>query len=333
MGCCLHQMGIRITFGILIALTLGSCVFDDDSEYQARTKATFFLIEDTSGNGLQIVKFEGGVFEYNWGQTVTSGAATEIVDAYLFESTLWLASQNEPRVFGIDLREEQLDIELFPTFDQTGQVPSFVVAHDDRLLAGFSNDSSLMFIDRTKSGASGHGLDVGVPFRGGIYNGGKYYLQSGEHDIYIYSDVGEALINKLTVQDTIIQFFLTIRKDVWIYAKNGSVYSQSRIDANADEFESHNEPSPVVDRALHTPYSVQTYGSEYLSDILTFNGAFVTPQITDSVSHFEVDFFEGKLFYQWQDSLTTYDLNADTIIQRDYFPYKIRKGFHYVDVL
>ena len=65
-----------------------------------------------------------------------------------------------------------------------------------------------------------------------------------------------------------------------------------------------------------TPYFAATFGTEYLRSIHLFNGevrADNNTVLAAPASDFEVDFFEGTLFYLSNDSLYIKDILADSV--------------------
>ncbi len=336
MGKCIYKMGLRLIIPLALSLILSSCAFDDDDEYAARTRASFFLVEDTAGTALKIIKLEDGVFYYDWQRTATGLSLDSVNDLYVDGNTAWVTGRQSGEGLGIDLREETIKRKV-PCIGPPQEI-RMICADDNQVAMSFvagdtAVDSVLLF---SKFNSGGSDLNWSFPervFDEGIYKGGKFYLRSGTHEIFIYSEAAAAEITRLKITDTIIQMFFTSQGDVQIMARNGTSYIQSRIDANANEFSIANQPSPGVHRLLSSPWLNQTYGMEYLLDVMSGNNKFIQPSsIADSVSHFEVDFFSGTLFYTWRDSMTVYDLHGDTAISRSYFPWKIRKAFHYVDV-
>ena len=314
---------ISILIGLSLLLFCGCNGWDDDSEFESRTRAAYFLCEQAATGLNSVHKHADGGLEMGWNQRFGI-ADGDVGDLYSSASAIWLSDAENGRVLEIDPAEDRIlqDISLPHRADH------FAVGEREIMVVDTAANQHSFYKRR-----NGDVLTLSLGDGNGpvLYNNARFYFQSDAStmqviDEYAYTSRAEAALTypisafefnrfkNIVVQtaDTALRYFIILSgvEDRLIGAEAIVAYQKIR----------------------HTPYLEARFGREWIEDVRLegtqlLSGAWTLP---DSAANFEVDFFESMVYYQWGDSLFQYDLNANSVTDKQFFNWELRSSAYWL---
>ena len=293
---------------------------DNDVDYEIRTQASFFLTEPVNGTGRSVVRLQDSLLIPDW-NAAQGISNTHLSDLAGRESTIWLSSGEEQRILEIDLANGETE-----EYSNLGMRPHFISPGLRYMMMCDTLDGKLGFL-RYRTGEVQEVPVAGAPSRV-VYNNEKFYLQLDTGSIAIYNERALTPVKQIDLGNHIFDIQLDKFRNCRVESSDGTQNYLSIIEANGDFLLSENGGN-ANRKTRNTPYLTSRFETEYLNDV-NLNGFDLNIiEISDSVDNFEVDFFEGRLFYSWQDSLTRYDLHSRSFIDRLPFPFQMIRSWHY----
>ena len=125
------------------------------------------------------------------------------------------------------------------------------------------------------------------------------------------SETALTAVSNLTTEAPIAQSTFSKIGNLLIMACNSNDCQLYFIDGNGDQFTAGSPVSPNYQRIALSPYFKQQYGREYLEDLRLNNGV-LEPLNLQQVIWFEMDYFEGQLYYITQTDTGLQRLNLHT---------------------
>lgn len=273
-------------------LLLSSCQsLDDDSPYEIKTWASFFLVAAPDGT-LHIDKYVNNGIERDW-NAKAGMTNVELSDAQMVDNAIWMASAARRVVSQVSpayasVQEQFGDLPIAPHYLAVGLKQIMIadtVAHKLAMIKRSNGKVQILEFE-------------GHPGRC-IYSSGKFYLVVDRDKIAIYDE--QAMTTRATLDLKMqIDELLLNRYNFVIPIGHDSlgVVQEALVDVNGDGLV--REFPTTYTKSRLTPYFAVRFGSEYVHDLQLKAGKVLTDDavtLADSTSDFEVDFFEGTLFY------------------------------------
>lgn len=300
-------MKLRVLCGLSLLLLLAGCRgWDDDSEYEIGTRASFFLMPAT--NGYSIMKYDEGNLQADWnvdiGFSIADLSAVAMSDGYL-----WLASGTGNRLVKVNpetgMQEEEVSgLPLRPHHLAIGR---------SQMIVCDTAAGAIAFIKRRNNKITQLEFE-GKPGQS-IYTNGRFYTQVDDSMVYVFDESAFTPRAILSIGAKIIGFQLDRYNNVGVRSQDTAGVYQAIIASNAD-YVSRENFEVAYQKSRLTPYFNRRYTTEYLNDLQLLDSIVQTPQaaeIMTNVDNFEADFFGGTLFFSRGDSFFRYDLNQNPV--------------------
>lgn len=307
---------------LVFCLMTGCRALDDDSSYEIDTRSMFFFAENSSGQAELIRVTPDAVLT---GQEQVYGIETGgLSDFFGHETELWLSNGNQEYIRRIDLREES----NYESYTDLGIRPYFICPGRKYLLMADSLSDRIAFMDLKNEKM----IRLEVEGQPGpiFYNNEKFYLILDNNRVVIYNELALTPTQDHFIGKEITQAGFDKNLNLRIITQDSSGYFLNMIEHNADFIGFLDQPI-TYQKARYTPYLSARYGTEYLQDIFLGDEELNVSSFPDSLDHFEVDFFRGRLYGTFRDSLRRYELSPLERGNAEYFPYRVKKSFTYID--
>lgn len=310
------------TIALLLALS-GCNGWDDDSEYESRTRAAYFLSEQ-SATGLNAVhKLADGALEYSWQQRfgIPDG---QVGGLFSSSTSIFISDAPGGRLLEIDPATNEVLLEVgFPhRVDHFAGGLKQLLAVDtlaDRYSFYNLRNGDLVTIDL--QGAAGPAL----------YNNSRFYLQAGERTISALDEYALTSRHDAQLQHPITEFQFNKFKNVIVNTRDSSAAYFVLLSGVDDRLVSVEAPV-LYTKIRYSPYLEARFGKEWLEDLRLEAGKIYSGQteLQDSVSNFEADFFESVLYFQRGDTLYQQNLKTNALERRYYFDWQIRRSGYWL---
>lgn len=306
-------------------LGLQSCGWDDDSEYEARTRASFLIAEDANTGLRKVWKHEAGVLLEGWNRDLGIPDANFSGLEYL-EGELWLGDAIGQRILRIDPSND----EVLERFDGLPIQPHYFSVGERYILIGDTITDQLAFI-RLRNGEV-----IITEFEEepgpAIHNNRLFFLQVGDSSIHVIDEWALTARHENDFSYTITEVQFNQLKNVYLTLKDDADDDYLGLLSGTDGSIAREGDPVAYQKIRYSPYLEARFGTEWLTDLRLNNtqlisGAIVFP---DSMTNFEVDFFESRLFYNWQNTLYHYDLNTQNRLDSFAFPDRLIGSVHWV---
>lgn len=300
-------MKLRVLCGLCLLMVLAACRgWDDDSEYEIGTKASFFLMPAT--DGYSILRYGEGNLQADWNVDIGVPSA-DLSAVAMADGYLWLAGGSKKRLLKVNpesgLQEEEIGgLPLRPHHFAIGRTQMIVC---DTI------DGAIAFIKRRNNKVTPLEFE-GKPGQS-IYTNGRFYTQVDDSMVYVFDESAFTPRAKLNIGAKILGFQLDRYNNIGVRSQDSAGIYQAIIASNADYISRENFEVSYQKSRL-TPYFTRRYTTEYLNDLQLLDSIVQTPQLAEvmtNVDNFEVDFFGGTLFFARGDSFFRYDLNQNPV--------------------
>lgn len=311
---------------MLIALLgLQACGWDDDSEYEARTRASFLIVEDANTGLRSVWRHEAGVLQEGWNRDMGVPDADFSGLEYL-EGELWMGDGSGNQI----LRIAPSNDEVLERFDGLPIQPHYFSVGERYIILGDTILNQLAFIkirnrDVILTDFSGKPGPV-------LHNNRLFFLQVGDSGLHVFDEWALTPRFEHTLPYPIVETQFNQLKNFSVSMQDGTGEDYLGLVSGTDGSVAV-EADPVnYQKIRFSPYLEARFGSEWLTNLRLANsqltsGAVIFP---DSMANFEVDFFESRIFYNWQNTLYSYDLNTQTRLDSFAFPDRLVGSVHWV---
>lgn len=312
---------------MLIAGLLGGCNWDDDSEFKVVTKASFFLVSPVNGGESSVLRLENGQIIPDWNGTFGIGNLA-FTDFTAETDKIWIADGLKNEIQEINLVSGKSE----RTYDTGDLIPHCMAVGTDFLLFGDSAAKQMGFLNLKNRDLTV--IDVSLPPQRIVYNAQKFYIQFGTSVMAIYNELAFAPVASFDLQKPIIDFQLNTLKQVDVLTEDSTGHYLSTIEANGDFLSRENIDVSWI-RKRSSPYFSSRFGSEFLGEVFLREDSTISANGVSGIDAdaFEMDFFESVLQYTHNDSLFLRDLQADSLISGQPFPWIIHRGWHYIGTI
>lgn len=314
---------IYILASLLLLLFWGCRGWDDDSEYESRTRAAYFLC-DQAGTGLNSVhKYSNGGLEMGWNQRfgIPDGEVGQLSSS---SSSIWLSSGSQGRVLEIDPSEDATLQEI----NLPHRADYFAVGEREIMVVDTAANHHSFYNLR-----SGDLLTLELGGNNGpvLYNSSNFYFRTDISTIQVIDEMAYTPRTSGTVTRPIVDMRFNRFKNVFLQTAD-SAGNYFVFLSGVDGGLVSEEAAVNYQQVRHTPYLEARFGSEWVEDVRLENNRLVTggQVLPDSASGFEVDFFEADLYYQWEDSLYKLDLETNTVTDRLFFDWDLRSSAYWL---
>ncbi len=315
----------RILIGIAFCVCI-SCNYDDNTAFYVETEISFLLYEIPNSNQQSIISIENNEVTYDWQRSVGISPAS-LGDMEGKDGYLWISDIDNKRIIQIIPDDRRIE-EIY----DTGNMSPHHISIGERYIAiTDTTQRSIAFIHLRKGDIFVRSLEE----RGGIihYKSNKFYVQAGKQRIAIFN--AQALANTHTLEVTGSIKDLQEAEDRFIAVYSVQQTEQlftSRIDINIDAF-TILESSTRFTKIRHSPFNAANFGKEYLEDVsLDSNGNISSIGLTE-IDDYEVDFFEGEVYFQRDDSLFKYQIATQENTFLGQIEGKMRSSWFYKDFI
>lgn len=277
-------------------LILSGC--DNDDRYYPVTEQQFLLVGESDR---QLLHLEQGELIDDW--LSQQGWSAELSDMDAKGNIFWFASAQSKELFrwdGIENSGEAFPLDNFqPHTVLIGEPYLLLIDTVNQLLGFWDYESTSMLVE--------------VPWTAGIgenvYISGKYFVQKGERQIEVFLETSLQSAAIIDFERNIQHVQVNASKTLYVLSADSQVYQH---------FISYFSYTPVLeptrisdyDRVLVTPYLRNQYGKEWLTNIWERNQILFSRapnfRIAEAVNSYAIDFFEGEILYQQNDSLYRY---------------------------
>ncbi len=313
---------------ILLVISLHNllgCGWDDDREYEIHTRASFLVTQDPATGLRKVWRYEAGILIEGWnremGVSDTGFSGLEYIDG-----ELWMGDASGRQILRIEPSNDKVlkrfgDLPVRPHFFSVGE--RFILISDtitDQLAFIRIRNGELIITEF--SGESGPA----------IHNNRLFFLQVGNVGLHVIDEWALTPRNENRFSFTIMEIQFNRLKNVYLTMKNDVGDDYSGLISGTDGSIAR-EGAPVnYQKIRYSPYLEARFGSEWLSDLRLSNntlssGAIIFP---DSMTNFEVDFFESRLFYSWRNTLYYYDMNTQVRLDSFEFPDHLIESVYWV---
>lgn len=306
----------------VMMLFLLGCGWDDDSQFEVRTRAVFFFCPDTSGGGMQVVRLDENGYAPNWNEAF--GIANHDLSAFASrQNMVWLSSGNLKVLLEVNPVTGQTE-RRFNGLPLSPHV--FAIGRKQALIADTLQDA-IAFVD-LKDGSSPFVLQ-NVHALKCVYNNSKFYLAHGTDSLTIYDESALYPRARLALGADIDDLMFDNIYNLRVASHDSTHRYLAIVTANGDYVST---PNYSVDhsKVRFSPYFYPKFGSEYTLDLQLTGHSLATTRldpVLDSIDNFEADFFEGKVYGTWQDSLFIFDLGKNLGQSRMAFPFQPMQAF------
>ena len=315
---------------VLICMMFAGCArgWDDDSQYAIRTRAVFFTSPAQSTVGLSLIRYADGIVTRDWNETAAGIRTVDLSDVDMRDNALWLANTTGRSVHQIN-PEDGTQLQFIAGLPI---MPHYIAVGRDQLMAADTVEDRIVFV-RLRNGKV---TEANVDGKPGIcmYQNGRFFLRVDATQIHIYDEKAMTPRAKLEVSKPVIELQTDRYNTIRLFCKEDSAYYFASISGNADDFIEINGADVFWNAAFrkirYTPYFDPRFGTEYLQDLRLRDSIVETAQgqaFTNRAENFEVDFFEGQLFYTDAGMLYRFDLNSMELVDSVSFSGEMRRAF------
>ncbi len=275
----------------MLLLLSGCQSLDDDSPYEIKTWASFFLVENVDGT-LRIDKYVNNSIEPEW--NAKAGMTTaELSDAQIVDNAIWMSSGAQQAVNKVSPSYASVQ----EKFGDLPIAPHYLAVGTKQIMIADTAAHKVAMIKRSNGKVQVLEFE-GIPGRC-IYSSGKFYLVVNQHQIAIYDEQAMTTRATLDLKMQIDDLQLN-RYNFVVPVGHDSLFvtQEALVDVNGDGLV--REFPTSYSKMRFTPYFAVRFGAEYVHDLQLRGGKILTETaetLADSTSDFEVDFFEGTLFY------------------------------------
>jgi hypothetical protein len=310
---------------IAFLLVISGCHgLDDDSGYEIRTYASFFLVKTQSGN-LSLYQYRQDLHQLDssWNSRANISDA-DLSDAGMVDNLVWLASGNQHNI----LQVNPTSVSIREEFGHLPLAPHHFAIGEKLVLVADSLAHEIAFLNRKTSDIQ----KIQIKEKPGIciYNSGKFYLNIDDSLVAIYDE--SAMTPRATVRigSSVDELLLNRYHAIVVMSHDSLRTYRVSIDPNADHLIGENYPVFYA-KLRPTPYFNVRFGREYLSDLLAV-GPNLTDEasaiLADSILDFEADFFEGTLFYTRGRDFVARPIDGLSVMDSLSFQGRFVKSFH-----
>ncbi len=313
---------ILCSLGLLLLLS-GCQSLDDDSVYEIKTHASFFLVAG-QGAGLSIHRYKDHALEADW--NVKAGVANaDLSDVDMVDNVIWIASGSQKTLLQVSpsygsVKEKFDGLPLSPHYIAVGKLQVMIVDTVAQQIA----------LVKRRNGKTQVLEFTGRPGRC-LYNSGKFYLCQDSNQVAVYDEEAMTVRAKIDLGVRVDEILLDRYHVITVMCHDTAGTRQGLIDANGD-FLVRGTTTPVNFALLRpTPYFAVRFGREFLHDlrivaagIVRDNGELEASRATDC----EADFFESTLFYPLDGHLVVKDMAADSLLDSIPFQGALIKSMH-----
>lgn len=322
---------MKSTFKYLFLLFCISCIgltscregWDDDSEFDISTRASFFLTTD--GNGLRIVRLVNGGLEADW-NTKFGISNANLSDMDLRDNYVWLASGAQRSILQINPETEAVE----ETFGNLPIAPHFIAVGEEQVIAADTAANRLIFVKKK----NGKVVEVNFDQHPGpvLYNNQRFFLVVDTHFVSIYDEKALTPRAVLDCERTIREIHFSEFNNLEVITSDTSGSFQAVIAGTADIFAK--APFAVSYQKIRfTPYFTQRFGNEFLEDLRLVNGELQLPLLDvlySPLEDFETNFFSGRAYLQRSDTLLVFNLHNQVVEDTLNFPYAMVRVYHQI---
>lgn len=314
---------MRWTLIIACCFLCIACRFDGDADYYPVTQKSFLLGEHLSSHTFEVLLIKDNTFIPNWEQNWAELNGT-LSDMAGQNELLWLSSGEGERVLEIDAETEQI-IRILETQDVS---PHYICPGTNYLFLSDTTQHQIAFVNRRTESLIILATDS-MPGEA-HYVAPYFFLGLGKQSISIYHEDALTEIASLDVEQALIKLEYDHVQSLLclIQAHPDSQVYRRDIDINTLEI------SEVQDLGAqdirYSPYTTSLYGKEWPFSVKSLANGIVAPAAFDTVSSFEMDFFESRYYYVSRDSLHSYQIRSR--IRKNIGPYSgtLNKAYFYV---
>ena len=285
--------------GIFFFLLWGvSCQFDNDESFWIRTLSTYFLEESLEGR--RIIRLDENGVNPHWEQQLGL-EGDDISDMAGAGDRLWLTSASRQSVYEISARSGQ----LLNEYTIPNVQPSGIGVGDKYVLLTDSVNHQVVFLDKKK----GDWVVRENIIRPGkvTYRSPLFFVEIDREQVGIFDARALALTQELIVGRPIFDLQNDNRFFTLVYSGQDTVF-ESRID-----FSTRNIGGRVrtrFNKIRHSPFRSVDVGRELLDPVSLLQDQTLSLGPDGPVNDFEVDFFEGLIYFQRNDSLFRHPLSS-----------------------
>lgn len=308
---------------LTLVLAWGCNGWDDDSEFESRTRAAYFLAVNPLTGENAVHKYADGEFEMGWNQRfgISDG---DVGDLFSSESTIWLSAASTGRLLEID----PADNSILQDISMPHRVDFFAIGARQIFAVDTAQDQYSFYRHRNGDVVT---IDVNGSAGPVLYNNTRFYFQSDSSTISIIDEYALTSRAEATPTRRISDFQFNRFKNIVLNTSDASG-SHFILLSGVDDLLVGGEAPVTYTKARYTPYLEARFGREWVEDVRLegnslISGAFV---LADSVRNFEVDFFESDLYYQWGDSLYLYDLELNSLSDKAFFDWELQKSAYWL---
>ena len=295
---------IAYLFTILLIFSLTGCAFDDDTRFVPKTRASFFRVQDSVTQEYSLLKLENQTLTPDW--NTTCGVNSQGLSAVQINTRgLWLADIQNKKLLLTNPADGSKEME----WKMDAWFPHYFMPGKKYILVSDTATSKSIFAWAKKDKLHDTKFQPGPP-RNCIYNAGKFYLLKGCCSVSVISEDAGVEIFSFTTTDTLTELGMNAYFYIYVFGQGSSGKVIYGIDPNTNLISPPNPQS--YDRAELSPWFRTTFGREYLDLVSIKDTVLNVPGFPHFANAFSCDFFNSMLYYQWQDSLYSYDLISKT---------------------
>ncbi len=313
-----RRIGFR---GLLIPifahlLFFSSCSLDHDDGFYPVTKEQFLLVGEENRQLLHVQQAEvdaDWLSQFGWTDAVSD------MDALVED--IWFVSESRSEL--LHWHAASKSHELYPLENFS---PASLLLGTEYILLIDSLHGQMGFWN-----LESRSLQQRMDWDGGIgesiYRGGKFFVQKGKRSIQVFQENSLQLSGEIELSQDIFNIQMNASHVLFVMSRDSLIYQQ---------YFSYYSYSPVseqlivnYDQLIHTPYYKSNYGKEWLRNILvvdnSLQGRAPFRVISENVQSYAIDFFEGKILVQRNDSLFSQDLRSGDAVFLSPLGYPIQK--------
>jgi len=311
-------------FLCVVLMVLAGCGWDDDRSYAIESRASF-LIANTASSGLSTVwRYEAGGLQAGWNGSV--GVADQDFGGLEFkEGSLWLADAGSSEILQIDPSTD----EVIGRISGLPIRPHTFALGERHILIGDTAARQIAFIRRK----NGDEVVIDRDHAPGsvIYNNRLFFLQEGDSSLTVFDEWALTPRSELDLPYPIQELQFNRLRNAFMSMRDGEDDYLGSVSGTTGLVSREADPVPYQ-KIRFTPYLDPRFGSEWPDDLRLTDGELSSERLffPMSMTNFEADFFDAKLFYQSGDSLYRYDLTTQTNLEDFYFPDSLIGSVHWV---
>lgn len=299
-----------------------ACRFDGDTDYYPITQKAFLLGEDLGTHRPEILLIKDNTFvpawEQNWSEL--NGSLSDMAGE---DNLLWLSSGEGKRILEIDAEAEQIS-RLLDTPDVS---PHHICVGKDYLFLSDTTQEQIAFVNKRTESVITLATDS-MP-REAHYVAPYFFVGIGKQTVAIYHENALTEIARLNLGEDLLRLEYDHVQSLLCLSQahpDSQVYRHD-IDINTLQI-SLVQPLRFGD-IRYSPYITALYGKERIFQVRLKESELI-PSVFDTVSSFEMDFFESQYYYISRDSLYSYQISSR--VHKNFGPYsgKLDKAYFYI---